>query len=273
VTARRRRGRRRSRPRDSCLLAALAGAVPLAATVFLAPAVTAPACQRVAVPAYFYPGPGWTQSIASRPVPSVMILDISGTGAGVAPDPNYQAAVKRAQAAGIKIMGYVSTDYGLRPAALAETEIRNYKSWYKVTDIFLDQAASGTAGVAYYRLLTSYIHSVNPGSLVMLNPGVYPSEQYMALGDVMMVYEGPYASYVSLKVPAWASKYPASRFVHTVYATPAAKLASTVSLSRSRNAGYIYVTGNSGVNPYSSLPSYWSSENATVAAECPSGTA
>jgi Spherulation-specific family 4 len=268
-----RRRRRRPRPRDSCLLVVLAGALPLAAVILLAPAATAPTCQRVAVPAYFYPGPSWTQSIASKPVPSVMILDVSGVGAGTAPDRNYQAVVKKAQAAGIKVMGYVSTDYGLRRAALAEADIRNYKSWYKVTDIFLDQAAASTLGLAYYRLLTNFIHQVNPGSAVMLNPGVYPSEQYMALGDIMMVYEGPYASYVNLRVPTWASKYPASRFVHTIYATPASKLASTISLARSRKAGYIYVTGNSGVNPYSSLPSYWVSENSAVAAECPSGTA
>jgi hypothetical protein len=227
------------------------------------------ACQRVAVPAYFYPGPSWTQSIASQPVPRVMILDISDTGAGTAPDPNYQAAVKKAQAAGISIMGYVSTDYGLRPAAQAEAEIRNYKSWYQVTGIFLDEAASSSLVVPYYRLLTNYIHKVNPGAGVMLNPGVYPSEQYMALGDTMMVFEGPYTSYVNIRVPSWASKYPSSRFAHTIYATPASKLASVISMSRSRNAEYIYITGNTGSNPYSSLASYWSSENAAVAAECP----
>jgi hypothetical protein len=233
------------------------------------PAVAASACQRLAVPAYFYPGPSWTQSTASQPVPRVMILDISDTGAGTAPDPNYQAAVKMAQKAGIHILGYVSTDYGLRPASQAEAEIRNYKSWYNVIGIFLDEAASGSAGVPYYRLLTNYIHSLNPGSGVMLNPGVYPSQQYMALGDTMMVFEGTYASYLNLHVPSWASKYPASRFAHTIYATPASKLASVISLSRGRNAGNIYVTGNTGSNPYSSLPSYWSGENAAVAAECP----
>jgi len=236
-------------------------------------APAAATCQRVAVPAYFYPGPSWTQSAASRPVPSVMILDISGTGAGTAPDPNYQAAVKKAQAAGTTILGYVGTNYGHRPVAKAKADIRNYKSWYKVTDIFLDEAASSSARVGYYRQLTSYVHGVNPGSEVMLNPGDYPSERYMALGDIMMVFEGPYTSYVNLQAPSWASKYPASRFAHTIYATPASKLASVISLSRTRNAGYVYVTGNTGANPYSSLPSYWSSENATVAAECPGGTA
>jgi hypothetical protein len=225
-------------------------------------------CQRIVVPAYFYPGPDWTQSTASSPVPKVMILDISGSGAGTAPDPNYQAAVEKAQAAGISILGYVDTNYGLRSVALAEMDIRNYKAWYNVKGIFLDEAASGALGVPYYRLLSRYIRSVNPGAEVMLNPGVYPSEAYMSLGDTIMAFEGPYSSYVNLKVPAWASKYHPSRFAHTVYATPESKLASVIALSRTRNAEFIYVTGNTGGNPYSSLPSYWASESAAVAAEC-----
>jgi hypothetical protein len=233
-------------------------------------AATTSYCQRLVVPAYFYPGADWTQSTASRPVPRVMILDISGSGAGTAPDPNYQAAVKKAQAAGIHVIGYVDTDYGLRAAPLAEADVRNYKTWYNVTGIFLDEASSSSADYTYYRVLSNFIHFVNPGSAVMLNPGVFPSEKYMALGDTMMVFEGPYASYLHLQMPSWASNYPASRFVHTVYDTPASKMAKVIALSRTRNAGNIYVTGNTGANPYSSLPSYWASENAAVTAECPS---
>jgi hypothetical protein len=53
-------------------------------------------CQSAFVPAFFSPGPGWTQAITSTPPPSVMILDITTTGAGTAPDPGLQAEAARA---------------------------------------------------------------------------------------------------------------------------------------------------------------------------------
>ena len=197
-----------------------------------------------------------------------MILDITSSGAGSSPDRNYQAAVKRAQAAGIEIIGYSNTDYALRPAAAVEADVRNYRAWYGVTNIFLDQASSNSSGIAYYRRLTNYIHDVDPGSTVLLNPGTYPDRQYMSLGDVVMVYENTYAHYVNLQVPSWAYKYPAASFAYSVYATSGPQLAKTISLSESRHAGYVYVTNRTGSNPYSSLPAYWASEDAIIAARC-----
>jgi Spherulation-specific family 4 len=194
-----------------------------------------------------------------------MILDVTSSGAGRSPDRNYQAAVKRAQDAGIMIMGYSSTDYAQRPAAAVEADVSHYRSWYHVTDIFLDEASSDGGGAAYYRHLASYIHGLDPGSKVMLNPGTYPDQRYMSIGDIVMVYENTYASYVKLHVPGWARHYPAAKFAYAIYATPHSELAGAIRLSQQRNAGYIYVTGNSGANPYGSLPAYWPSENAIIA--------
>lgn len=229
-------------------------------------------CQEALVPAYFYPGAGWTQAITSKPPPSVMILDVTSSGAGSSPDRNYQAAVQRAQSAGITIMGYSSTDYTRRPAAAVEADVSHYRSWYHVTDIFLDEASSGHGGAAYYQRLASYIHGVNPGSKVMLNPGTYPDQRFMSIGDIVMVYENTYASFVKLRVPGWARNYPAAKFAYAIYATSHSELAGAISLSQQRNAGYIFVTGNSGANPYSSLPAYWPSENAIIA-RCARGAA
>ena len=74
------------------------------------------------------PGSGWTQAITSKPPPSLMILDVTSSGAGSSPDRNYQAAVKRAQRAGITIMGYSRRDYTRRPAAAVEADVSHYRS-------------------------------------------------------------------------------------------------------------------------------------------------
>jgi hypothetical protein len=226
-------------------------------------------CQNMVVPAYFYPGTGWNQAADSKPVPRIMILDVAGAGAGSAPQRKYQAAVKRAQAAGIAIMGYSDTDYTQRPAADVEADVRKYKAWYGVTDIFLDQVSSGRAQLGYYRSLSRDIHGVNPGSAVMLNPGTYPDQQYMSVGDIVMVFENTYASYVSLRVPGWVRKYPATRFAYVIYGTSGSQLASAISLAQRRHAGFVYVTNGTGLERYDSLPEYFAREDAIIAGCAP----
>jgi hypothetical protein len=225
-----------------------------------------PSCQQALIPAYFYPGANWTRAIDSRPPPNIMIFDITSSGAGSAPDRNYQTAVRRARAAGITLAGYANTSYAQRPAAAVETDVLHYKSWYGVTDIFLDEVSSGIGGLSYYRQLSDYIHGTNPGSLVILNPGTYPDKPYMSIGDVVMVFEDSYPSYVKLDVPKWVDDYPASKFAYVIYGVSGSRLADAISMSQRRHAGYIYVTSNTGVNPYISLPSYWASEDAIIAA-------
>ena len=262
-----RRAGRWTRPR---LLLALAGLLPVAAgllVLWLGPGPGA-RCEEISVPAYFYPGAAWTSAIDSRPAPAIMILDITSSGAGSTPDRTYAAAAARAQAAGIKVLGYTSTGYARRPAAAVEADVRHYRAWYHVAGIFLDEAATGASEFSYYQKLTSYIRHADPGALVMLNPGTYPSRRYMALGDVVLAYEGSYARYTSLHVPAWVDRYPAARFSHVVYATPGTRLAEALRLAVARHAGYVYVTNMAGRNPYRSLPRYWAAENAYAADMC-----
>ena len=233
--------------------------------VSTADSLTNSRCQNLVVPAYFYPGANWTRADDSKPAPRIMILDVAGSGAGSSPARKYQTVVKLAQAAGITIMGYADTDYTQRPAALVEADVRKYKAWYGVTSIFLDQVSSDSGQLAYYRHLATYIHSVNPGSAVMLNPGTYPDQQYMSVGDIVMVFENTYASYANLQVPSWVSKYPAARFAYVIYATSGSQLVNAIGLAQKGHAGYVYVTDGAGLLRYNFLPSYWSRENAIIA--------
>lgn len=226
-------------------------------------------CQRAFIPAYF-PASVWSQVATTKPVPSVMILNPStGIGAGSAPAPAYQAAAKQAQEAGSQVLGYSSTADGQRPIGQVEADIRNYRAWYGVTGIFLDSVDGVPGELSYYERLASYIHRIIPGATIWLNPGIYPDQQYMSLGNVMMVFEGTYGQYQAAQVPSWASNYPATRFANTIYgAASSAQARNAVSLSRGRNAGYVYVTDLAGANPYDALPSYWPTLAATIATGC-----
>ena len=225
-------------------------------------------CRALFVPAYFYPGPEWTRVDDSSPGPGNLILDITSTGAGASPSDVFRNAARQVRASGITILGYSSTQYGQRPLAQVEADVRNYRAWYGVTSSFLDEVPTGGAQLPYYRKLVSYIHHVNPGSSVWLNPGTYPDERYMSLGAVVMVFEGPYSSFVHSPVPSWARHYPAGMFANVIYHAPGSELASTLRLVRSRNVGHVYVTDRSGSNPYGSLPSYWSSEASAASPGC-----
>lgn len=226
-------------------------------------------CQKAFVPAYFSQGT-WSQATSSKPAPSAMILNPStGMGAGTAPNPAFQAVVKQAQAAGTTVLGYSSTASGLRPIAQVEADVRNYRAWYGVTGIFLDVVNGVPSELPYYEQLASYIHRVIPGGSVWLNPGIYPDQQYMSVGNVVVVFEGTYLQYLNDQVPSWARDFPASKFADTVYgASSSSQADSAISLSRSRNAGYVYVTNLTGSNPYNALPSYWSNELSAITTGC-----
>jgi hypothetical protein len=239
----------------------------------LSSADSAAPCQNLFVPAFFYPASTWEQATGSRPAPRVMILDISGLGAGSEPLAHFRAVVRQAQAAGVTVLGYSSTALGERPIAQVEADVRNYRAWYGVTGVFLDEVQGVASQLSYYQDLAGYIHRTDPGSEIWINPGSYPDQVYMSVANVVMSFEGTYAQYRTDQVPAWARKYPASRFAHTIHSTPQARLASAVALARSRNAGYVYITDGSGANPYDGLPSYWPAEDAAVSGGCAPGRA
>ena len=218
-------------------------------------------CQKLVVPAYFTVESEWGPAEASTPEPSTMILGVTSTGPGSAPNASLQAYVTQAQAKGITILGYVATSYGQRPTAAVETDVRDYKAWYGVTDIFLDQVTRTLAQISYYQTLSDYIHQTNPGAHVWLNPGVYPNQLYMSLGDVVLVYEGTFANYAGVRPPGWTDEYVASRFAQIIFATPGSELDRAIQLAHARHAGYVYITDGTGKNPYGSLPSYWSRED------------
>jgi Spherulation-specific family 4 len=225
-------------------------------------------CQRTFVPAFFYDNGPWTQAIDTKPTPGVLFLNVD-SGPGTAPDPHFQALVRQAQAAGITVLGYSSTSYGQRPVAAVETEVREYTAWYGVNGMFLDLTQGTPGELSYYRTLASYIRATVPNAVIWLNPGTYPDPSFMSVANVVMVFEGSFASYLSDQVPGWISHYQPDQFAHVLYATPQSDFARAISLSRARRAGYLYVTDRPGTgNPYGAMPSYWVQEAATVARRC-----
>lgn len=269
---------RRRRPRAvPVILAAVIVAAAVVVVLKLAgggPAAPAASCPASAapmssfVPAFFEPA-DWARAHAGGQAPAVMILN-PASGPGTAPDAALQAAARKARAAGARIIGYIGTNYSALPSAQAEAQIRDYQAWYHVGGIFLDQTPTqGSAQLGYYQDLATYIHQNISGGVIWINPGTVPDRSYLSVASVVMIFEGSWAGYQHLTLPAWVRSYPAGRFAHTIYATPASAVGSAVRLARSRHAGYLYLTPDSGSDPYDALPAYWAQERAAVAAACP----
>ena len=108
----------------------------------------------------------------------------------------------------------------------------------------------------------------------MLNPGIGVPQCYENAADVIVTFEGSYASYVGDPTAAnpytpltWTTTDP-MKIWHIVYGAPdAATMAQATALSKTRGAGYIYVTDDVLANPYDTLPppDYWAAELATMA--------
>jgi len=241
------------------LLAALA--------VMLVPSVSAVLCQKMFIPAYFYPGPLWDQAIASASNIGVMIMN-PASGPGTSQDSNYVAKVNAAQAAGIKVIGYSHTSYGARNASEVKSEIDSYIAWYNVSGIFLDEVATSAANIPYYADLASYIRNTT-GTYVALNPGTIPDQGYISVGDTTVIFENTYSVYNNWASPSWASNYSASKITHLVHATNSQnKMKTAITKSKNRNAGNVYVTNDVLPNPWDILPSFWTPELTEINKGC-----
>lgn len=216
-------------------------------------------CQKMFIPAYFYPGSLWDQATAGAPVVDVMIMN-PASGPGTSQDSNYVTAVQNARDAGIKVIGYVHTTYGQRNIDTVKGEVDTYLGWYNISGIFFDEVNSSAAGIPYYQNVSDYVKAT-AAPYVALNPGVVPDQGYINISDTTVIFENTYSVYRTWSPPSWVNEYAASKFTHLVHATAGTNnMKKAISSSKSRNAGNVYVTNDLLPNPWDTLPSYWSSE-------------
>jgi hypothetical protein len=218
--------------------------------------------QRQLVPGYFYPAWGsslnyWAQ-VNTMKKGSIAIMN-PGSGPGTSANPDYARAISECHARHHKVIGYVSTSYGDRPLAAVKADVASYRSWYPALDgIFFDEmandpatpAAGGLTALAYYKQLYADARNTEneKNGIVAGNPGNAASTAWQVdtpVTDVLVIFEGSAATYETWRQPPWVVKHPARRFGHLVYRSDAANTAHVVSLARSRNAGWVYVTDQS----------------------------
>lgn len=223
------------------------------------------------VPAYFYPeGSGaddWARLTAAASKVSITAIINPDSGAGSAFDPTLGAAISTFKAAGGKVLGYVSTDWGWRSLLTVKSDIDNYASWYPVDGLFLDETTTGLASLPYYSLISSYAHLKNNALSLMANPGTVPNEAYLNLFDSMVIYEDPANKLSSFTPPTYMANYSADHFGMLVIDGSKSVMAQQVAYAASHNIGHIYVNDRSmSANEWNGLPAYWEAQVAAVQA-------
>ena len=250
----------------------VAGAVTLAAGQ--AAAAWDTRNQHELVPAYFYPDwwntpNNWYRMCDSMKVsggPSTAVMN-PASGPGPAANPDYQRVVDYCHARGQRVVSYVHTSYGSRPAADVIADIdATYRFYPGIDGVFLDEMSTSQATAPYYQALYAAIKA-KPGTRdVVGNPGTAASTGWQLdtpVADEIVIFEGTAAQYQRWSPPGWAMRKVASQFSHLVYATSGVSAMRQVcSSSKSRNGGYMFVTDDVLPNPWDTLPAapYWASE-------------
>lgn len=254
-----------TRRHRSLLLVSIAASVILLmiAVMTRGSAQRRPSCRAVMIPAYL--PPSTIVNLVNAPLRPSLIIVNPGNGPGTHPRSAYRDAVRAVRRVGARVLGYVATNYGTRPAERVLADVDRYMNWYRVDGIFFDETSHSAAQLPYYAALARRARS-SPGDLVVLNPGVPPAPSYFDIADIVVTFEGRYSAYVDAlaRMPDWLRQQRPEQVAHLVYG--ASRDQAIAAAHEVRGAGYLYVTSGSLPDPWRSVPSYLQEEEEALEA-------
>jgi hypothetical protein len=210
------------------------------------------------VPLYTSPGDSsWNAVIAAKmahPKVGVVAIVNPSNGPGSSASSAYTSGIARLTAAGIKVIGYVSTDYTGNSAATVKADIDRWKAFYpgQLGGIFFDEQSNKADDVAYYRDLSQYAKSQGLPFTVG-NPGTDTAEGYVGALDMMLIYESAGLPATD-RLAGWHANHAPSNFGIIPYAT---SLDATFVRNARKYVQYIYLQNDNLPNPWDSVPSYF----------------
>ncbi|GAA2283721.1 spherulation-specific family 4 protein [Streptomyces hawaiiensis] len=204
------------------------------------------------VPYYEHPSvrpAEWDAIVAAAPRLYGVVLN-PADGPGDRPDAAFAEVAARLRSAGVRVLGYADTDYGRRPATDVVRDLTRHRDWYGTDGAFLDQVASGPERFEHYQKLAVTAWGVGCGTFV-LNHGTAPHPCYARIADVLVTFEGPWASYLA-QPPQPRPGGPDVRLCHLVYDVPPD--ADPEGLARARGAAVHCAVPGRGDHPWGTLP-------------------
>lgn len=222
----------------------------------------------ILVPAYFDPNVGGGVQYLDRMIDaaaSVPIIAIANpaSGPGRKVDPAYTPVLERARKAGLRVVGYVSTSYTKRPRAEILADIGRWVEYYPtISGFFFDEQTSDPAHVNDYVAYRDGARKLLKNARIVTNPGIPCDEGYLSkkASDIVCIFEH-HSGFNEFRAPTWTKKYPARNFSILPYATPdEATMRQRLQKIVAEGIGWVYITDDTGNNPWDRLPTYWEAE-------------
>lgn len=224
------------------------------------------------VPAYFAPrGRGltdWNQLIeAAGRVPIIAVLNLAN-GPGEMPDPDYTRLIERAGKTSLLLIGYVHSSYAKRPLQDVQRDVDAWIRLYPgIRGIFVDEQSAAPADVPYYAELRRHIREVRGLQVMVSNPGVVCATEYFSgrASDVICIYESDQPAANVSWPDTMTGAHPSAEVLllaHGVASPP--RMEEWIALAARRHVRHLYVTDDTGKNPWDRLPAYWDLEVAAV---------
>ena len=228
-----------------------------------------------------YGGPGTTNCydalIAVHNLhPSVPIVAKvnPSNGPGTAPDATHLNGFNKLKAAGITVLGYVSTGYARDPnksIAISEGKIDAYKNWYNLDGIFFDEMSNNAADAPYYSTVSNYAKNVDGMKMTVCNPGTSIPQSDVGVCDTFEIYESAgLASISTLQSRTFYPNYDKHSFYMLAHTT--SSIVQTDVTDRIPYVGYMYITNDVEPNPYDTIPPYFLDEVAYLDTGSPATT-
>jgi len=210
------------------------------------------------VPAYFRDEALWDVLERVPSSPNFYIVVNPNSGPGTEPDPFFSDVISKLRRDGKTPIGYVYTSWGERPLTEVKADIDRWLEFYpEVSGFFFDEVLLDTDKLSYYREIYSYVKSKGRYAVV-LNPGTLPTNEFFSISDLIVVFEADYS-----KLKGFTASPYVEKSACVVTDVPETEWKKVLNVLKGK-CSFVYITSESGSNPYSSLPDFFDDEVETV---------
>jgi hypothetical protein len=229
--------------------------------------VRSPRRLRLLVPAYIYPaGDGrlqWRRLIDAAAKVDLVAIVNPGSGPGVERNSEYAALIAEAADRGVKLVGYISTQWAERPPSEVKGDVDAWVRFYPgIVGFFLDQQPADARPSGYMAEIAGYARGKLRDALVITDPGFPCDEIYLTrhASDLVCVFSN-FEGFASFELPANLRRYDSSRFAALVYQVGDAEtMSSMLKAAIIKRIGFVFITDGKPPNPWGRLPAYWEAE-------------
>jgi hypothetical protein len=217
---------------------------------------------RVLVPAYVYPdqAPAIWARMATELSGGHVVINVAN-GPGDRLDSTYLQAVRRLQAHGVTLSGYVDLCYGERPPREVVADAVTWIRRYGIAASFLDCAPSDPAHLGWTQQVVLSLRWAGVG-LIVANHGICPAPGYLTTADLVLTFEGTWTDYLDQAPTHDTAPPPSPRLGHLIHGLPiepeprAAALTHVIARARRHGVGWVAAAAGGGAHEWE-VPAWW----------------